>query len=223
MASKATQATPATPKVEALSHDAAVALIGATMSDIGSPLSVVAEYDTLTAEIDGRLIRWFGVAVKVKASGKVTAREFGTLTDTDKNWMGRLAAASSLHAAHKVKGLTLSARDAVKVANVQSAATIDGYVKSVRAGGDPLKTKAGTVKPSAGKSRKATSKDRVEVKASDMARIIGIIAANVGKASSEDQTLILAHAAAIVEVLTEAGVPMADLAHVEAEAESDAA
>lgn len=188
------------------------------MSAIGGPLAVIAEFDSVTAEIDGRLVRWFGVAVKVKASGKISAREFGTLTDTDKNWLGRLAAADSLYVAHKVKGLTLTARDAVKVANVQSAKAIDDMVKAVRKGQDPLRTKAGTVKPSAGNSRKGSQpRQTAEVKATDYARLIGVIDANVHDATSGDQSLILAHALSIVATLTAEGVEPTDLQAAEAD------
>lgn len=201
-----------------LSGEAARALILATVTEIGNPLAVIAEFDSVVAEVDGRLVRWFGVAVKAKASG-IAAREFGTMTGTDKNWLGRLNAASALHIAHKAKGLTLSARDAVKVANVQSAATIDEMVKSVRKGGDPLATKRGTVKPNAGKARKATErKDRTEVKPEDYAKVVEWVTANIHKASADSQTRILTSALALVEILTAEGVEPIDVDAPEAEA-----
>ena len=203
--------------VPALSVDAARALIVETMDAIGSPLAVVAEYDDKVAALDANLVRWFGVAVKAKASG-VPARDFGTMTGTDKNWLGRLSAASALHVAHKAKGLTLTAREAVKVANVQSAATIDDMVKAVRKGGDPLKTKAGTVKPSKGKPRTSVAKDRTEVKPEDYAKVLEWITANIDKASADSQTRILTSALALVDILEAEGVTPIDV-----DADADAA
>ena len=222
MTSKSTPLSSATPKVDDVPNsgqDDIRSLIADTVTEFGSPKSVVDGIDGLidkVAVMNSGLTVWFKVAVATKQDGSVTAREFGELTGTDKNWLGRLIGAAMLWKAHEDKGLRLSPRDAVKVANVKSLKDIVAIVTDVKRGRDPLGTKGGAVKPSKGEPRKRSGASKPgqggpNVDPKDYARVLEFMVANVDKVSDESKRRMLTSALALVDILTDEGVRPIDV------------
>lgn len=234
MASSKTNVSSATPEVETDGTDVPNSghvdireVITDAMHAFGSPKTIVDGIDSAldkVATANNDLSVWFKVAVATKTDGTVTAREFGELTSTDKNYLGRLISAGLLWKVHVDKGLTLTPRDAFKVANVKSGKDILAIVAEVRKGRDPLNTKGGKVRPNAnaprkGRNRPGQSGPNVDPK--DYARVLEFIVANVDKASDDSKRRLLTSAMALADILTSEGVAPIDLDIVDAEVVDD--
>ena len=151
---------------------------------------------THTSNVDG----WG----KVAESYTGTQRKFAEEAGGSKHTLARLLAVGRLRStSRKAEGVkALSTAEAVKVANVASKATIDGYVADMEKGKDPFaaqRSSTGTVKPGAGRKTRKTAAPVTKVApdtAADILRAILAVVPNVSKGDTAVEIATLATAVA---------------------------